>query len=115
MNHESIEGLLTKWHGILIAAKMRIDSKIDQFSNGRDTRIKRTEGRPVVFDLRTAMQQKDIQDQLCVELPQLANVIRSEPAIQGYNWKVGDYVELYLQHYQLVIQKVREAITNVNS
>lgn len=115
MNSELVDQLLIQWDGILTAAEVHINEKINKFSEGRHTRIRRTEGRPVVFDFKTALRQREIQDRLGAELPQLANIIRSEPALQGYNWKVGDYVELYLQHYRLVIQKIKEVIANVSN
>lgn len=115
MGSEDIQKLLLEWEGVLVATETNVEGKIDDYSDGRHTRIGRTDGAPVIFDLTTSLRQKNIQEQLCTAMPQLAELIKSEPATQGYQWKVSDYVELYLQHYRLVIQKIKETISNVNS
>ena len=108
MRNEMVDQLLMQWEGILSTTKTCVDERIDQFGDGRETRIKRTEGGPVIFDFKNAVKQKKMQERLCEEMPQLADLINSEPATEGYKWKVGDYVELYLRHYELVIKKIRE-------
>jgi len=80
--------------------------------DGPHTRIHRSRGRPVVFDYLSYKKQKKIQDELVEELPHLKGVIYSEPAISGYTWKVSDYIDLYYDHYAIVIQKIDKAITD---
>lgn len=110
MNKTRVDGLLSEWDFVLEDFSTRTIKQAELFANGPNTRIHRVEGPPLVFDITSSNKQKQIQESLSKELPDLKELINSEPAIQGHAWTVGDYVELYVEHYKLVIQKVTEAM-----
>jgi hypothetical protein len=104
-------GLLDQWDQLIEAGELASKLKAGKVKDGLNGRIHRTTGMPVVFDFETYNDQKNLQNELCQELPQFANLIRSIPEIMdGYAWARRDFIELYFSHYQLVIQKIRKLI-----
>jgi len=113
MNIIKIQGLLDEWKEALMVGRERAEENISAFELGPNTRVKKTDD-VTVFDFKTADDQYLIQQQLCSELPLLSHLITSKPAIEGYQWRAGDYIDLYFDHYQLVVEKSEEAITATN-
>ncbi len=111
MNKNKIHILLNRWTMTVDAGIEISKEKARKSLGGLYGRIKRTRGRPVVFDCETYNEQKDFQNQLCGELPQWADVIRSEPEIMdGYAWTRADFIDLYYSHYIVVIERLRRII-----
>jgi hypothetical protein len=110
VNKTRVDGLLSEWGFVVEDIAKQSLKKAMSFENGPNTRIHRTKGPPVVFDMVSTNKQKEIQKSLSKELPDLIDLINSEPALQGHAWTVSDYVELCVEHYSLVIQKIREAM-----
>ena len=111
MNETNIQKLLKQWT-ILINNGERISkTKAEKNTDGLMGRIKRTTGQPVVFDLETHNKQKEIQKSICQELPQWSDIILSEPEIMhGYSWTRYDFIELYFEHFRMVVEKLQRII-----
>jgi hypothetical protein len=106
MNKVKIQELLEQWTELNNTGERIAKEKIGKNSPGQ--RIKRTTGAPVVFDFKTHKTQQTIQNLLCQELPQFADLIRSTPEIMdGYPWIRSDFVELYFSHYRVVVEKLK--------
>jgi len=108
MNRLKIQKLLEQWGVLLVDGKQVVTKKASQTVGGLKGRIRRTTGTPVIFDFETYDNQKEIQNSLCEELSQFADLIKSVPEIMdGYSWTRGDFIELYFKHYALVIEKIK--------
>lgn len=53
--------------------------------------------------------QRQVQAQLTAEFPDFTEVINATPEIDG-DWKLVDYLDLYHNHYDVVIEKLRPLI-----
>lgn len=110
-NHDKISDLLDQWSDVLVRGNKESIKKVNKRPGGLNSRIKRTVGNPIVFDADTYDEQQRIQKALCMELPHLSGVIRSNPeTMDGYAWTCKDFIELYYGHFRLVISKVRQSI-----
>ena len=111
MNGIKIQQLFERWDTVLELGEQTSKTKASKNSEGLNGRIRRTTGVPVVFDLETFEDQKEIQALLCEEMPQYADLIRSKPEIMdGYPWTRGDFIELYFGHFRLVLEKLRRIV-----
>ncbi len=81
-------------------------------TEGLQTRIHKSSNRPIILDHITYRKQKKIQESLEKEIPHMKNIIYSEPAISDYKWRVCDYIDLYYEHYIIVIHKINKATAN---
>lgn len=114
MDTSQAQILLYKWSDIIIKGKLISKEKAQRTINGLAGRIKRTTGQPIVFDIETHNQQQIIQNSLCLELPQWADLIRSQPAIMdGYSWTRNDFIDLYFEYFSLIIEKLRRIIGEI--
>ena len=112
MNYAKVQRMLEDWSLLLEAGEHLAKQKVKKTQDGLEGRITRTTGTPVIFDFGTYNYQKDIQKELCEEIPQFANLIRSVPEIMdGYAWTRGCFIELYFEHFRLVVDKLRR-LTN---
>lgn len=108
MNKVKVQQLLDRWNTLLEIGEQASRGKASKSQDGLDGRIKRTIGTPVIFDSDTFGSQNDLQASLCQEIPQFADLIHSKPEIMdGYQWTRGDFIELYFEHFRLVIEKLR--------
>ena len=113
ITYELIEKLLEKWKKILkINAKNSIE-KASQLKGGLKRRVK-LGGKAIIFDYQTIKIQNQIQKQLIELLPEYETLILSEPAILDFDWKTEDYLELYSNHYNLVVDKLLEVVGKVS-
>lgn len=111
MDKTKIKTLLERWATTIDLGEKVSKEKASKSQGGLFGRIKRTRGRPIVFDCDTHNDQKEIQNQLCVELPRWADVIRKEPEIMdGYSWIRADFIYIYYSHYRLMVSKLRRII-----
>jgi hypothetical protein len=111
MNKTKIFELLEQWKDLINIGEQKSRVKATKSKDGLLGRIKRTTGQPVIFDFDIYNDQKEIQNKLCKELPHLTNLIRSQPEIMdGYPWIRGDFIELYYEHYRIIIKKIRQFI-----
>ena len=107
MNVVVVKELLAEWTELIATSSKACLKKASTASGGLSRRIKRTSGKPVVFDFDTYEQQKRIQNALCVELPEWSDLIRSEPEIMnGYSWTSKDFIDLYHSHFAVVVEKL---------
>lgn len=112
MNTTRVQQLLDRWDTLLEMGEQAAKTKAGKNAGGLEGRIRRTTGTPVIFDLDTYEDQKGIQDSLCQELPQYADLIRSTPEIMdGHAWTRSDFIELYFGHFRLVVDKLRRLIS----
>lgn len=111
MNKTKVLNLLDQWTVVITIGRNISGKKAEQIDGGLSGRIKRITGTPVIFDLETHEKQIKIQKLLCEELPQWINLINSKPAIGGYAWTRKDYIELYFNHFRLVVGKLHEIIS----
>lgn len=111
VNETNVRSLLRKWEILIEIGEQASKTKAAKNDYGLMTRIKRTTGQPVVFDFDTYEDQKEIQKSLCQELPQWSDVILSKPEIMdGYAWTRGDFIDLYYEHFRLVVDKLKRII-----
>ena len=114
MNKIEILELLKQWNDLIDVGEQKSRIKATKNRNGILGRIKRTTGQPVIFDFYTYNDQKKIQDKLCRKLPNLTSLIRSQPEIMdGHPWIRGDFIELYYEHYRVVVDKLRRLATDM--
>jgi len=107
---EIIEKLLEQWQKLLkINARSSLE-KASLLKGGLKKRVK-LEGKTIIFDYPTTKIQTQIQKQLIELLPEHEILILSEPTeILDFDWKVEDYLELYANHYNLVVVKLLETV-----
>ncbi len=111
MNVVVVKELLAEWIELIDESKKACIKKARKAADGLKKRIKRTSGKPVVFDFKTYEQQQRIQNALCAELPKWADLIRSEPEIMnGYSWTSSDFIDLYHSHFIVVVEKLNRII-----
>jgi len=106
--------LLAERSGNVLEGRTKSLRHARAFPKGLSTRLSRLPTPPVIFDLRVWEQQCLIQTKLHNIFPQFKDIICSKPATDGYLWKVGDYIDLYYDHYTLVIRKIRKLIANAS-
>ena len=112
MNQTRVQELLKRWSVIIEIGERASRTKASKGGAGLMARIRRTTGKPVIFDFETYEDQKEIQNFLCKELPKWSDIILSKPEIMDGNaWTRGDFIELYYEHFRLVSQKLQR-ITN---
>ena len=112
MNQTKVQKLLNKWITIIEVGELASTMNAAKMRGGLDGRLKRTTGSPVVFDEISYVEQRTVQNQLCKELPQWSNVIRSNPEIMdGYSWTRNDFISLYYNHFRLVVEKIRQIVS----
>lgn len=113
---KTVRELLNIWKGILKGGQERSEARIESvLAKYPNQKIHRTSGTPIIFDKTCSQEQRSIQRILCNYMPEHRNLIESEPDLTGYQWKISDYVELYFNHYYLVIEKLGEVIGNVST
>ena len=111
MNEVVVKELLAEWAELIEKSKKACRKKAGKTPDGLKRRIKRTSGKPVVFDFKTYEQQQKIQNALCAELPKWADLIRSEPEIMnGYSWTSADFIDLYHSHFAVVVEKLNRVV-----
>jgi hypothetical protein len=111
MNNKAVKELLKQWIDLLVYGKKTSKEKAESNPGGIDGRIRRTTGRPVIFDSEYHAKQLTLQDSLCKELPQWADVISSQPEIMdGYEWTRKDFIDLYFGHFLVVIEKLNRIV-----
>ena len=114
INEVKIRVVLKDWKTAIELGRIEVLDKIKKLPNGLRGRIKRINGNPIIFGLKYHKDMIILRNQLCTELPHLADIIRSDPdLLDGFAWSRGDYVELYFSHYEMVIDKIRRALLNV--
>lgn len=111
MNIVRIQELLRRWTTLIEIGEQASKEKASKNVGGLSGRIRRTTGRSVIFDTNTYENQQKIQNLLCQEIPQWADIIRSQPEIMdGYPWTRSDFIELYFRHFRLVVEKLQRII-----
>lgn len=114
MDETKIQIILKNWETAIELGRAEVLDKIKKLPNGLRGRIRRINGNPIVFGLKYHKNMTSIKNQLCAELPRLADIIRSDPdLLDGFAWTRGDYVELYFSHYEMVIEKIRQVLLNI--
>lgn len=67
----------------------------------------------ISIDPEKEKQQTKIQNELCEELPQLEDIIKSELVLASLKWKTLDYLDLTYGHYKLIIQKIKDYLRDL--
>jgi len=116
VNGTKVVELLKRWNIILDIGEHQSKEKAKKNKDGLMGRITRSVGQPVVFDFDTYDTQKNIQNVLCQELPQWSDIIRSTPEIMdGYHWTRSDFIELYFEHFRMVVEKLEHIVNKQNA
>ncbi|KKN98850.1 hypothetical protein LCGC14_0140910 [marine sediment metagenome] len=103
--------LLSQWRAQLSIGQCASTIKAKNCPGGLLGRIKRTKGQVIVFDITTYTNQVKIQTSLCKELPQWADLIKSQPTIMdGFAWTRQDYIYLYYSYFHMVVEKLRRIV-----
>lgn len=112
----TIQNLLARWSTLIEMGEQDSKTKANKAPGGLEGRIKRTTGFPVIFDADTHKEQREIQNLLCKELPELSDIIRSQPEIMdGFKWIRNDFIELYFSHFRLVVSKIEKITSKKNA
>lgn len=104
--------LIAEWLQVIMLCAHQSRENAKRMSNGLQTRIRPKQNKPKILDHKTHIRQKEIQAALVKKLPHLKELICSEPAIADHDWPASDYIELYAEHFTIVIQKLCEMTTN---
>ena len=114
MNFEksTVGELIAEWLKVIILGIQQSRENVKRMSDGLQTRIRPKQNKPKILDHKTHIRQKKIQEALAKKLPHLKELIYSEPAITDHDWNAKDYIELYYEHFTIVIQKLCEITTN---
>lgn len=111
MNKTAIRTLLERWITSIDAGEKISKNNAKKLPDGLLGKIKRATGQPVIFDLKTHEQQRELQKEIRQECPQFADLILSQPEIMdGFHWTRRDFIELYFSHYRLVVEKLYRII-----
>lgn len=111
MNKTKIQSILSQWTALIKHGERVSIKKANESPGGLRGRIKRTTGKPVIFDLQTYERQQAIQNSLSQELPKLTELINSQPEIMdGHSWFKEDFIDLYFKHFSLVVEKLQRII-----
>lgn len=105
---DKIMSLLDQWTIINALNAKHSREKAESLKSGLKGRIKLRDNRVIIFDYPTTKAQSLIQKQLSDLMPNLKSLIYSEPPIADFDWVVEDYLELYANHYNIVISKLKE-------
>ena len=112
LNKNKILELLDSWKAIVQENAKQSSINVGKLPGGLERRIKETGSQGIViYDYPSYKKQCLIQDELCRLLPSLTTLINSKPNILDFGWKIGDYLELSYNHYNLVIEKIKKHIT----
>lgn len=107
MNEFKVQQILNRWSDLIVSThKSAIDNTTD-----RDRVI--VKDNKLLQNSYTTKEQKKIVDELCEELPQLENLIRSEPYLENLEWKTLDCIEIVFNHYNIVIQKIKDYLCDL--
>ena len=112
LEKSTIGELIAEWLKVIILGAQQSRENAKSMSDGLQTRIRPKQNKPRVLDHKTHIRQKKIQEILAKKLPHLKELIYSEPAITDHDWKASDYIELYYDHFTIVVQKLCEITTN---
>ncbi len=116
MNKPKIQTLLKQWDSLIKIGQKESKGKAGKSPGGLDGRIKRTTGASVIFDSDTFEKQSKIQVALCKELPKWSDLINSQPEIMdGHPWKRGDFIDLYFNHFGMVIEKLNRIMKGTDN
>jgi hypothetical protein len=104
---EEIQLSLDCWTEVIKTCAKDSIKNASRMKGGLDTRVEAT-GKKQIFDYVSEKRQKEIQNRLYYLMPEHTMLIASEPCILDEEWNVSDYIELYYNHYALVIEKLRK-------
>lgn len=106
--------LLNMWEKVNKENAKNSREKAISLKGGLDVKIKIKDNAVVIYDYKTTKMQQQIQKELTSIFPErYASIIASKPAIMDFDWKVNDYLELYFNHYRVVIEKLKGIIENL--
>jgi hypothetical protein len=103
-----VQKMLKHWMDLLDEGQVNAVARARRMKHGLQTKVRDTAERPYVLDHKFDSSQRKMQQALERAMPQYKHIIWSTPATGGFEWKVGDYIELYFDHYRIVIQKLGE-------
>lgn len=112
LEKSTVGELIAEWLKVIIVGSQQSRENVKKMSDGLQTRIRSKQNKLKILDHKTHIRQKKIQELLAKKLPDLKGLIYSEPAITDHDWKASDYIELYYEHFTIVIQKLCEITTN---
>jgi hypothetical protein len=101
--------LLDEWNELLGAYRQRSLDNCRRIRGGHGARVIEKDGRTLVMDTMTHRRQVGIQAELKQILPNHRRVILAKPDAPG-EWSCKDYIDLYVGHYETVIQRLRLAV-----
>lgn len=110
-----VKTLLEEWETVLKENLHRSSDNAINQCGSLNNKIQDPKGECVIFDSKGYVKQTHIQGKLAKLLPNLRNIIYSEPNINDYKWTIKDYLQLYFSHYTIVIEKIREFGINKNA
>lgn len=109
MNKNEAISLLKKWQKNLEILQIKLEEYFKKSPSAINKVVTHKRGKPVIFDTATYNDQCVIQKQLCGHIPSHIDIINSIPELDG-QWKSKDYTDLYISHYQVVIEKLTKLI-----
>lgn len=112
LKNSTVGELIAEWLKVIILGTQQSRANAKKMTDGLQTRIRPKQNKLKVLDHKTHIRQKKIQELLTKKLPHLKDLIHSEPAITDHDWQASDYIELYYEHFTIVIQKLCEITTS---
>ena len=117
MNNDTAKAtqqLLRVWSLLLVSGRASSNKSANTIKKtDPEKRIHRITGPPVVFDRVFCGAQIELQKSLSILMPEHVELINVEPDLNGYHWKISDYIELYFDHYELIVAKLKETFCAV--
>jgi len=107
MNEFKVQKTLNRWYDL----NAERHKACIELTSDRDRVLISTN--TIVLDSKGHTQQQEIRTELCKELPQLRDLINSEPYLENLEWKTMDCIEIVFSHYNLVIEKIRDFLRDL--
>jgi hypothetical protein len=102
--------LVKGWRNLLSICKVKVDDNLKKLKDGPEQKVVQKRGKPIIFDHVTYKSQQIIQEKLCQLMPTYSSLINSVPDLDG-EWPARDYLELYLGHYDVVVEKLEKILS----
>jgi len=107
MIDKSIEVMLDQWESEIkhwiVSSKKKVEDPKERVKPINKERI-------TVYDFSSYKKQKNTQKRLAAILPELKELIESLPTILDQEWPLDAYLELILNHYMIIIHKIKKQL-----
>lgn len=103
---QRVHALLDHWERLLTEYREVSLQNVCRIRGGPEAQVCEKESKPLVMDQRLHRAQQGIQTELASILTTHREIVWATPILPG-DWQALDYLDLYVEHYRLVIEKLR--------